>query len=147
MRALIASAKGGGGAWDLKQAPGGLVDIEFVAQGLQLLHGAENSALLSPETETSLRAALDAGVLPPAEADILLPGLQLTQSLTEILRLCLDGPFVPAEAPRGLLALLARVTALPDFPAVEAHLKDTQREIRRSFERLIGKVPAAPRSQ
>jgi glutamate-ammonia-ligase adenylyltransferase len=143
MRSLIASAKGGGGVWDLKQAPGGLVDVEFVAQGLQLLHGAEHASLLSTETEASLRAALDAGVLPPAEADILLPGLQLQQSLTEILRLCLDGPFVPAEAPKGLLALLARVTALPDFPSVEAHLKDTQRDVRRSFERLIGKVPAA----
>ena len=142
MRSLIASAKGGGGGWDLKQAAGGLVDIEFIAQALQLLHGADHPDLLSTETEASFRAAANAGVLPAAEADILLPALQLEQSLTQILRLCLDGPFVPAEAPKGLLALLARVAALPDFASVEAHLKETERMVRRSFERVIGKVRA-----
>ena len=29
----------GSNVWDLKHAPGGLVDIEFIAQALQLVHG------------------------------------------------------------------------------------------------------------
>ena len=40
MRGMVEEAKGGEGAWDLKQAPGGLVDIEFIAQALQLIHAA-----------------------------------------------------------------------------------------------------------
>src|SRR5262249_36642764 len=38
MRARMAETFPGRNAWDLKHAPGGLVDIEFIAQTLQLVH-------------------------------------------------------------------------------------------------------------
>ena len=38
MRAAIAKEKGDGNPWDLKYAAGALVDIEFIAQYLQLVH-------------------------------------------------------------------------------------------------------------
>ena len=47
MRGMIEAEKGGEGAWDLKQAPGGLVDIEFIAQYLQLVHGTSYPGILS----------------------------------------------------------------------------------------------------
>ena len=140
---MIEAEKGGEGAWDLKQAPGGLVDIEFVAQYLQLVHGHDHPGILSTETEAALAAAARAGLLPAAEADILLPALRLYQALTQILRLCVDGPFKPEEAPRGLLDLLARAGELPDFATLDRHVRDTEAAVRASFERLIGKVPAA----
>ena len=140
MRTLIASEKGGEGAWDLKQAPGGLVDIEFVAQYLQLVHGASHPGILSPETETVLVNAASAKLLPAREAEILLPALRLQQALTQLLRLCVDGLFVPEEAPGGLLDLLARAGELPDFPTLDRHLHDTQAAVRASFERVIGKL-------
>ena len=68
MRGMIAAEKGGEGAWDLKQAPGGLVDIEFIAQDLQLIHGKSHPGILSPETETVLINAASAGLIPAAEA-------------------------------------------------------------------------------
>ena len=74
----------------------------------------------STETEAVLVAAAKAGLLPAAEADILLPALRLHQALTQILRLCVDGLFEPEEAPRGLLELLARAGELPDFPTLDA---------------------------
>ena len=61
-----ADEKGGEGAWDLKQAPGGLVDIEFIAQYLQLVHGKSYPGILSPETETVLINAAKAGADPCA---------------------------------------------------------------------------------
>src|SRR5262249_54796230 len=54
MRGMIEEAKGGEGAWDLKLAPGGLVDIEFIAQFLQLLHADEHPEIVSTETESVL---------------------------------------------------------------------------------------------
>src|SRR5206468_2688467 len=125
MRAMIEEAKGGEGAWDLKAAAGGLVDIEFIAQYLQLLHAHEHSALVSTETESVLSAAAKAGLLPEADADILLPALRLYQALIQILRLCVDGRFQPESAPRGLLQLLARAGELPDFATLDAYVKDT----------------------
>jgi glutamate-ammonia-ligase adenylyltransferase len=141
MRAMIHEAKGGEGAWDLKVAPGGLVDIEFVAQYLQLLHGHDSPAILSTETEAALAAAAGAGILPPKEADIVLPALRLWQALTQILRLCVEGPFEPEEAPRGFLKRLAEAGELPDFATLDAHVRATEKAVRESFERLVGPVP------
>ena len=146
MRALLQIEKPAEGAWDLKQVPGGLVDIEFIAQTQQLLHGSAIPELLQTETETALAAASRAKLIPKAEADILLPALRLYQRLTQLLRLCVDGPFKADEAPRGLLALLSRAAELPDFPTLDAHLKAVEAEVRASFTRLIGKVPPKPRA-
>ena len=107
MRAMIEAAKGGEGAWDLKLAPGGLVDIEFVAQFLQLLHAHAHPEIVSTETEAVLSAAADAGLLPAAEADVLLPALKLYQALTQILRLCVDG-HLPAGGGAARAARTAR---------------------------------------
>ena len=43
MRGAIAKEKGDGERWDLKYAAGGLVDIEFIAQYLQLVHAHEHA--------------------------------------------------------------------------------------------------------
>jgi [glutamine synthetase] adenylyltransferase / [glutamine synthetase]-adenylyl-L-tyrosine phosphorylase len=141
MRAMIEEAKGGEGDWDLKVAPGGLVDIEFIAQYLQLLHGDERSEIISTETDTALIAAAKAGLLPAGEAEILLPALRLYQSLTQILRLCVEGRFRPEVATGGLLKRLAEAGELPDFATLDAHVHESQRQVRGSFERIIGKVP------
>jgi glutamate-ammonia-ligase adenylyltransferase len=140
MREMVEEAKGGEGAWDLKQAPGGLVDIEFVAQMLQLAHAADHPEIVSTDTEAVLTAAAKVGILPAKEADILLPAFRLYQALFQILRVCIDGVFEPEDAPRALLDLLARAAELPDFARVDAHLRETQAAVRQAFERLVGKV-------
>jgi glutamate-ammonia-ligase adenylyltransferase len=140
MRATVEEEKGDGGRWDLKLAPGGLLDIEFVAQYLQLAFGARHPEILDVETETALIGAADAGVLPAAERDVLLPALRLYQSLLQVLRLCLPEPLDPEKAPRGLLELLAQAGELPDFATLDAHVRDTEAEVRKSFERILGKA-------
>jgi [glutamine synthetase] adenylyltransferase / [glutamine synthetase]-adenylyl-L-tyrosine phosphorylase len=56
------------GAHDLKRGTGGMVDVEFLVQYLQLRHGGSRPQLLVPETPHALELLGDAGVLPPAEA-------------------------------------------------------------------------------
>jgi glutamate-ammonia-ligase adenylyltransferase len=46
--------------------------------------------------------------------------------------------FEPAKAGPGLLALLARAGELPDFPRLEAYLADTERKVRKLFEKIVG---------
>jgi glutamate-ammonia-ligase adenylyltransferase len=140
MRAMVEDAKGGEGVWDLKQTPGGLVDIEFVAQALQLEHGAAHPEIIATETEAVLAAAEKARLLAAKEADILIGAFRLYQSLFHILRLCVRGTFKPDEAPRGLLERLAQAGELPDFARLEAHVRDTEAAVRASFGRVLGKV-------
>jgi glutamate-ammonia-ligase adenylyltransferase len=61
----------------------------------------------------------------------------LYHDLTQVLRLCLSAKFEPASAGPGLLALLARAGELPDFPRLEAHLFETETQVRRIFEKLV----------
>ena len=121
MRAAIAKEKGDRERWDLKYAAGGLIDIEFIAQYLQLVHAAALPDILDTSTARVLDKAWQLGVLAVEDAEVLRPAVQLYHDLTQILRLCLPGPFDPKAAGPGLLRLLARAADVPDFATLEAH--------------------------
>jgi glutamate-ammonia-ligase adenylyltransferase len=141
MRAAIAKEKGDADPWDLKYAAGALVDIEFIAQYLQLVHAAAMPEILDTSTARMLEKAVGIGVLKPEDAAVLRPAVRLFHDLTQILRLCLPSAFEPQAASAGVLALLARAADLPDFPAVTAHVVETQRLVRESFVRILGRAP------
>jgi [glutamine synthetase] adenylyltransferase / [glutamine synthetase]-adenylyl-L-tyrosine phosphorylase len=140
MRATIAKEKGDADSWELKYAAGGLIDIEFIAQYLQLVHAATSPDILDTSTARMLEKALHANVLKAEDAEVLRPAVSLFHGLTQILRLCLPGAFDPKSANAGVLALLARAADLPDFPALQAHVVETQRQVRESFARILGKA-------
>ena len=137
MRARIEKEKGTKDIWDLKQVRGGLVDLEFIAQYLQLVHAASHPAILSANTVAALTNLWRTGLLPPAAAEALLPAARLLNNLTQVLRLCLDGPFAPDKASPGLKALLARAGEAPDFSRLEAELAQRQSEVAILFNTLI----------
>ena len=138
MRRAIAAERGEQDHWNLKDAAGGLIDIEFIAQYLQLVHAAAVPELLDPSTVRVLEKAARAGVLAPADAEVLRPAARLYHDLTQVLRLCVTGPFNPKTAGAGLLSLLARAGDVPDFATLEADLIETQARVRKCFEGLIG---------
>jgi len=137
MRAKIAAEKGTADIWDLKQARGGLIDLEFLAQFLQIVSAAEHPDVLDQNTEMAFMKLSAAGVLAPGDAEILVPAARLYHTLTQVLRLCLDKPFAATEAPLALRELLARASDMPDFDMLEATLKDTLAAVHETFERLV----------
>jgi glutamate-ammonia-ligase adenylyltransferase len=141
MRGAIAKEKGDANSWDLKYAAGGLVDIEFIAQYLQLVHAAATPGILDTTTARVLEKAVRLDVLAAEDAEILRPAVRLFHDLAQVLRLCLPGVFDPKSASAGVLALLARAADLPDFPALQAHVAETQRQVRECFVRILGKAP------
>jgi glutamate-ammonia-ligase adenylyltransferase len=140
MRSAIAKEKGDADPWDLKYAAGALVDIEFIAQYLQLVHAAAMPEILDTSTARTLEKVVRLGVLQPEDAAVLRPAGALFHDLTQILRLCLPGKFDPTTASAGVLGLLARAADLPDFAALQAHVKETQRRVRESFVRILAKA-------
>jgi [glutamine synthetase] adenylyltransferase / [glutamine synthetase]-adenylyl-L-tyrosine phosphorylase len=137
MRARIAREKGSADPWDLKQVRGGLVDLEFIAQYLQLVHAADRPDVLSQNTLQALGNLERAGYLSPSAADALLPAARLLNNLTQVLRLCQDGPFTPRTAPDGLKLLLARAGDAPDFARLEAELVTRERTVASLFDALL----------
>ncbi len=138
MRRAIAAEKGDGARWDLKYAAGGLIDLEFIAQYLQLAHAAAAPNILDTATASVFEKAARVGILEAEDADVLRPGTRLYQNLGQILRLCVTAPFDAKSAGAGLMELLARAADVPDFATLDAHLADTQERVRRSFVRILG---------
>jgi [glutamine synthetase] adenylyltransferase / [glutamine synthetase]-adenylyl-L-tyrosine phosphorylase len=145
MRAAIAKEKGDRERWDLKYVAGGLIDIEFITQYLQLIHAAELPEILDTSTARALDKAWRLGVLAVEDAEVLRPAARLYQDLTQILRLCLPGAFDVRTAGAGLLHLLARAADVPDFATLDATLIETQAKVRESFVRILGEAPAPRR--
>ena len=138
MRRAVALEKGEDDVWDLKYAAGGIVDIDFIAQYLQLVHAAANADILDVNTLHVLDNAARIGVLPQSAAEILRSATRLYHDLTQILRLCVSDKFNPETAGEDLLRVLARAGDAPDFSSLEARVQETQTEVRRVFEAMLG---------
>ena len=138
MRRAIAQEKGEDDFWDLKYAAGGTVDIDFIAQHLQLVHAADKPEILSVTTTTVLDNAARLGVLAQSDAEVLRAAVRLYHDLTQIIRLCVSGKFNPASAGEDLLRVMARAGDTPDFSTLQARLRETQAEVRRVFYGVVG---------
>ncbi len=138
MRRAVGLEKGEDDIWDLKYAAGGIVDIDFIAQYLQLVHAAAMPDILDVNTLHVLDNAARLGVLPQSSAEILRSAARLYQDLTQILRLCVSEKFKPETSGEDLLRIMARAGDAPDFSSLEARIKETQTEVRRVFRTVVG---------
>jgi len=144
MRARIEREFPSGNPWELKYVRGGLVDLEFICQHLQLVHAAAHPDILHWHTRSAYARIAEAKLISAATADMLIGALDLTHNLIQVIRICVEGVFKPEEATAGLKALLARVGNAPDFAALEAQLLEAQAETRRIFEEIISSQAVAP---
>jgi glutamate-ammonia-ligase adenylyltransferase len=137
MRRAVALEKGEDDIWDLKYAAGGMVDIDFIAQYLQLVHAASKPDILDVSTLHVLDNAARLGVLPQSAAEVLRSATRLYHDLTQILRLCVSERFKPETSGEDLLRVMARAGDAPDFSSLEARVKETESEVRRVFRDLV----------
>jgi glutamate-ammonia-ligase adenylyltransferase len=137
MRDLTLKEKDKGDPWDLKNSRGGLLDIEFIAQFLQIVHAADAPHILSPNTTTALRNLKASGLLEAGAAETLIEAAVLYQCVMQILRLCTEGKFSAATAPAGLKLLLAQAAHSPDFERLELDIAEAYRAVSDLFETIV----------
>ena len=124
-------------AWDLKRAPGGLIDIEFIAQALQLIH-AHDADVLSTNSGAALAKLADAGVLERETSVRLADAWRLWSDLQQTLRICVLGEFDPAQASDALKARLAAIGGEADFEGLQARVSALQTGVRADFLHIVG---------
>lgn len=73
--------------WEIKNYRGGLVDIEFLSQFLQLKHGRDHPEILSSNTRAALKNLRDADLLDGETATRLIQILDVWHGLQGLLRL------------------------------------------------------------
>ena len=137
MRARMARERPASGAWDLKLAPGGFVDIEFIAQTLQLLAGRAD--VLSPNTGEALARLAATGALEPGLGQELNAAWTLYSDLQQTLRVCVSGAFAPENASETLKRRLAALGQATNFAALDGRIKALEARTHGAFELLVAR--------
>jgi glutamate-ammonia-ligase adenylyltransferase len=96
------------GNYNIKTGRGGMVDVEFVVQYLQLLHGREHPAVRTTATLTALKNLRSEGLLGEEEAAVLLKGYKFLRRLENRLRLIHDSSMNDLGGTTEYLDKLAR---------------------------------------
>ncbi|HEX3366717.1 bifunctional [glutamine synthetase] adenylyltransferase/[glutamine synthetase]-adenylyl-L-tyrosine phosphorylase [Phenylobacterium sp.] len=136
MRELMHRERPAKGEWDLKLSPGGMVDIEFAAQYLQIAHAAEGGPL-SPNTAAALGALPESGLAPAGPAGDLAAAWRLQQDLTQLLKVALDDNADPSGEPAAFRALLARAGGVGDFRRLKTTLQRAQAAANKAYEVIV----------
>ena len=126
------------GPWDVKMRAGGGIEVEFIAQALQLIHGVRPGR---QATRAGLQGLADEGWLPPGTAAMLIQADRLWRTVQSMVRITVGrGPAdLPAPAAEALLRV-AGAGGSPGFalPELCATLDRTAQEVREAFITLIG---------
>lgn len=112
---------------EIKRGPGGLRDIEFAVQLLQLVHGRIDESLRSGGTLPALRALVAGGYVGREDGETLLRGYRFLRGVEHRLQLQhLRRTHTVPDDPQALKWLAAALgyTALPGRNAVEAFRSD-----------------------
>lgn len=125
------------GRYNLKTGRGGLVDVEFAVQYLQLVHGVNHPNLRTSNTISALRALAAEGIVEASLAESLERSYLFLRKVETRLRLLLDQPADElVEGAEWLGELESRY-----FPGegLIPKVVETRESIRAAFERVMGK--------
>jgi len=139
MRQRMVKQAGAGNSnpWELKMVRGGLLDIEFIAQFLQLAHASDDSAVLAANTVQALSNLARLGHLSRQDADDLVAASGLYRDLMALFRVTVVGVFDPEAAPKGLADAVLKLTASDSLPQLQQRLVETQAGVISAFEAIV----------
>ena len=136
MRARLRQHQPQAGPFDIRRGDGGLVDIEFIAQALQLRHAPDHASLIGTRELTRLLDDLaELHILGQSDYETLKSAAQTYLALRQIGSLCLeDNETHPVPATAGVL-----LEALnePDMRRLEARLLDHRQAVGKVFETVL----------
>ncbi|MDP1873008.1 bifunctional [glutamine synthetase] adenylyltransferase/[glutamine synthetase]-adenylyl-L-tyrosine phosphorylase [Phenylobacterium sp.] len=136
MRTLLDKERPAKDVWDMKLARGGLVDVEFAAQFLQLAHAADGGPL-RPHTARALSAFRQAGLGALEPLNVLEDAWRLQQNLTQLIKVALEDGADPSAEPTAFRRLMARAAGEGDFRQVRPRLEAARKAARAAYEMLV----------
>jgi len=154
LRLKQAQEKASPGRLNAKFSPGGLVDLEYAVQMLQVIHGAAEKSLRTPRIHEALDALAGIGIVEKAEADELVFSYRFFRRLINGLRMLRGSAqdlFLPALDSDEYVHLARRMGYEAEAgmsPAQKLHLdfETHSAEVRAFVERHFGRdtLPGAP---
>ncbi|TDI58975.1 MAG: bifunctional [glutamine synthetase] adenylyltransferase/[glutamine synthetase]-adenylyl-L-tyrosine phosphorylase [Alphaproteobacteria bacterium] len=128
--------------WSVKYVRGGLVDIEFIAQYLQLNHAFTVPEILQPHTLTALQQLKKTSLLNEADAGDLIEALQMQSAVRGFMRQSIGSDSDPTDiASVDMQTALARTAGAETIDVLQSRLIAHQNRVLSIYTRLI-KTPA-----
>lgn len=140
MRARIERERHYDYVWEMKYQRGTIVDVEFIAQYLQLKHAHKHPDILAPSTRQALENARDLGLENADAMNDLVEGLDLWLGLQAVLRLAISGRFEADKehmVSQGLMQTMCRVAGVPNKAALEDKIRTYTARIYDIYRELI----------
>ncbi len=129
------------GTVNVKLSPGGLVDVEYLIQGLQIMHGAENPYLRTTNTREAMTRLAEVGLLSPADFERLLAAHKFLRRLINALRMvhgnAKDLTVPPADS-EEFAFLARRLHYGEDISQLQADLSAHMQYVQEINTRLLG---------
>jgi glutamate-ammonia-ligase adenylyltransferase len=137
MRALMAKERPPRHPFDLKLAPGGLVDLEFIAQSAQLVARDTVAAPQAPIDEV-LRRLGETGLVPNGERLAEIHALYST--VLQVMSAALADPFKDEGWTEAFRELLAQRTNTPNFERLAGDIREMEAEVSAAAEGWYAKA-------
>jgi [glutamine synthetase] adenylyltransferase / [glutamine synthetase]-adenylyl-L-tyrosine phosphorylase len=128
---------------EVKRGRGGIRDVEFAVQLLQLVHGRHDPGIRSPSTLTALADLADAGYVSTDDATSLAASYRFLRAVEHRLQLVDEQQVHAIPADHAAVTRLARVMGYRDSPEgdaaslLTAELRQNQATVRSIYERLF----------
>ncbi len=124
--------RGADRALHVKLGPGGLSDVEWTVQLLQLRHAHAVPGLRTTRTSEAMSAAVQAGLLPAGDAAALMSAWELAGRIRNAIVLVRGRPGDTLPTKHGELTAVARLLGYPPGDAAQALEQDYRRAARRA---------------
>lgn len=127
---------------DIKRGPGGIREVEFLAQALQLIRGGREAALRERRLQPALRALRDAGHLTADTCDALVAAYRFLRVLENRLQMLRDAQTQRLPEDAQDRARIARGLGFADWAALSIELETHRARVAGEFAALL-----APRGE
>ncbi len=140
MREQIYKEHGTDTPWAIKHYRGGLVDVEFISQYLQLLHAHDNPNILSVNTRSALINLGEAKLLKDDVVKKLVEALDLWQSVQGLVRLTAISEFRKKRdytMPESLCKIFCHMADVKNIEELEEKMKKTATSVVKIYDEII----------
>ncbi len=143
MRERMAREHKADNIWEVKHRRGGLIDIEFIAQYLELRWAHQHPSVLNTSTTEVLSEAARLGLLAEADGELLQDAHRLWSAIQQVLRQTIEGGFREDGAPGRLKEVLVSATGSTHFDGLKTTMAERAGQVLAIYQRLIDD-PAKP---
>ena len=136
-RANLRAAVSGKSLWEVCEIPGGLKEVEFAAECLQLAHAARHEEILVRGLVPTFETAARQGLLDPQAADDLVAAVHLWQNLDGFICMTSPGSFDPDAASAEQKRSMADFCGVRDFSQIPNLITDTAMKASRHLDGVL----------